>query len=85
MFFLLFLHDDRKIRIRIQEAQKHTDLTDPDSDPNPQHWLVSRCLLLSCAMPHDVQDLESEPSESQDGRLKCYLSAASVFRGFGFF
>jgi hypothetical protein len=31
--FLLFLLDDR--RIRIQEAQKHTDPTDPD----PQHWL----------------------------------------------
>jgi hypothetical protein len=32
-------HDDRRIRIRIQEAQKHTDLTgpDPDSDPDPQH------------------------------------------------
>jgi hypothetical protein len=24
-------------RIRIPEAQKHTDPTDPDSDPNPQH------------------------------------------------
>jgi hypothetical protein len=32
--FLLFLHDDRRIPIRIQEAQKHTDLTDLD----PQHW-----------------------------------------------
>ncbi len=42
---MLFLLDDRKIRIRIhtaddrfwiriQEAQKHTDPTDPD----PQHW-----------------------------------------------
>jgi serine/threonine protein kinase len=44
------LHDDRRIRIRIQsririhtsdwwirirEAQKHVD---PDSDPDPQHW-----------------------------------------------
>jgi hypothetical protein len=25
--------------MRIWEAQKHTDPTDPDSDPNPQHWL----------------------------------------------
>jgi hypothetical protein len=27
-------------RIRIKEAQKHTDPTDPDpdSDPDPQHW-----------------------------------------------
>jgi hypothetical protein len=50
MFFLLFLHDDRRIRIRIQsriririqtsdkwiriqEAQKHVDPVDPDSDP----------------------------------------------------
>ncbi len=30
MFFLLFLLDDR--RIRIQEAQKHVD-------PDPEHWL----------------------------------------------
>jgi hypothetical protein len=32
-FFLLFLHDDRMIRI--QEAQKHVDLVEPD----PQHCL----------------------------------------------
>jgi hypothetical protein len=46
MFFLLFLPDDRRIRIRIhisnywirmriREAQKHMDATDPD--PHPQH------------------------------------------------
>jgi hypothetical protein len=44
--FLLFLLDDGRIRIRIhisdewiriREAQKHMDPTDPDS--NPQHWL----------------------------------------------
>jgi hypothetical protein len=35
MFFFLFLHDDRRIR----EAQKHVD---PDSDPDPQHWLQHR-------------------------------------------
>ncbi len=41
-FFLIFFLDDRRIRIhtsdkwiRIQEAQKHTDPTNPD----PQHWL----------------------------------------------
>ncbi len=34
MFFLLFLLDDRRIRIR--EAPKHMDPTDPD----PQHCLV---------------------------------------------
>ncbi len=37
---LLFLHDDRRIQIRIQsrirEAQKHVDPVDPD----PQHWLA---------------------------------------------
>ncbi len=37
-FFLLFLHDDRRIRIRIQENQKHTDPTDPD----PPQWLEIR-------------------------------------------
>ncbi len=49
-FVLLFLHDDRRIRIqsririhtfdywiRIREAQKRVD---PDSDPDPQHWLL---------------------------------------------
>ncbi len=46
VFFILFLLDDRRIRIhtpdwwiripiRIQEAQKHTD---PDSNPDPYHW-----------------------------------------------
>jgi hypothetical protein len=39
MFFLLFLLDDRRIRIR--EAQKHSDPTDPD----PQHWKVGTDLL----------------------------------------
>ncbi len=41
MFFLLFFLDDR--RIRIQEAQKHTD-------PDPQHWIFHTpsqiCLCL---------------------------------------
>ncbi len=36
MFFLLFLHDDRRIRIQIREAKKHVDPVDPDSDP--EHW-----------------------------------------------
>ncbi len=34
--FFTFLLDDRRIRIRIQEAQKHKDPTDPD----PQHMYV---------------------------------------------
>jgi hypothetical protein len=48
MFFLLFLHDDRRIWIwirihtsdqwiRILEAQKHVDPVDPD----PEHWLLA--------------------------------------------
>jgi hypothetical protein len=36
MFFLLFLLVDRRVRIRIQEAQKHMDPTDPD----PQHCFL---------------------------------------------
>jgi hypothetical protein len=35
MFFLPFLLNDRRIRIRIQEARKHVDPVDPD--PDPQH------------------------------------------------
>jgi hypothetical protein len=31
------LLNDRRIRIRIQEDQKHVDPVDPDSDPDPQH------------------------------------------------
>ena len=36
--FLTILLNDR--RIRIQEAQKHVDPVDPDSDPDPQHWIL---------------------------------------------
>ncbi len=58
-FFLLFLLDDRRIRtsyqwIRIQEAQKQSDPT----DPNPQHCFkeVSEtvfyfCLILTYSAP----------------------------------
>jgi hypothetical protein len=42
VFFKLFLHDDRRIRIRILDAQKHVDPVhsdpdSPDSDLDPQH------------------------------------------------
>jgi hypothetical protein len=52
-FFLRFLHDNIRIRIRIhsadwwiriQEAQKHVDPVDPD--PDPQHWLRTRGLYI---------------------------------------
>jgi hypothetical protein len=35
MLFLLYLPDDRRIRnrMRIREAEKHMDPTDPDLDP----------------------------------------------------
>jgi hypothetical protein len=26
--------------MEIREAQKHTDPTEPDPDPNPQHWVL---------------------------------------------
>ncbi len=39
MLFILFLLDDRRIRIR--EAQKHMDPTDPD----PQHGKVGTAFL----------------------------------------
>jgi hypothetical protein len=42
--------NDRRVRIRILEAQKHMDPVDPDpdSDPDPQHWDPDKffCLLL---------------------------------------
>jgi hypothetical protein len=34
------LLDDRRFRIQIQEAKKHTDPTDPESDPDPQHCIA---------------------------------------------
>jgi hypothetical protein len=34
-FFLLYLLNDRRIRIPIQEAQKHVDPVDPDPDSDP--------------------------------------------------
>jgi hypothetical protein len=39
MFFLLFLHDNRRIWIRIREAKIHVDPVDldPDPDPDPEH------------------------------------------------
>ncbi len=40
-FFLLFLHDDRRIRIRIREAQKHVDPVDRDLQHSP-----NRCLAI---------------------------------------
>jgi hypothetical protein len=53
MFFLLFLLDDRGIRIRIsdmriREAQKQMDPMDPDSDPDPQHCLHEFCVVAGC-------------------------------------
>jgi hypothetical protein len=47
MFFLQSLLDDRRIRIsisdlwirmRIREAQKHMDPTDPEAEADPQHY-----------------------------------------------
>ncbi len=50
MFFFLFIIGDIRIRsqihtsdwwiqIQMQEAQKHVDPVDPDSDPDLQQWL----------------------------------------------
>jgi hypothetical protein len=36
------LLDDRRIRIRIQEAQKHVDPVDPDPDSDPSATLAAR-------------------------------------------
>jgi hypothetical protein len=60
MFFLLFLLDEK--RIRILEAQKHMDPTDPD----PQHWFLGlqglTCSLLRFLAICWNSDLEMNPS-----------------------
>ncbi len=51
--FFSFLLGDRRIRIRVQEAQKHVDPADPDSDP--QHWrLVFVCYCSSLCSDPDI-------------------------------
>jgi hypothetical protein len=42
---------------KIQEAQKHTDPTDPDSDMDPQHW------ELICNVKIVYGNLKSENSQ----------------------
>ncbi len=42
--FLTILLNDRRIRIRIQEVQKHVDPVDPVSDPDPQHCCAGRLI-----------------------------------------
>jgi hypothetical protein len=65
-FFLLFLHDDGRIRsririhtsdwwiwIRIREAQTHVDPVDPDLAPDPEHWLLHASLPSNLvSVPH---------------------------------
>ncbi len=45
--FLPIFATDRRIQIRIREAQKHVDPvdSDPDSDLDPEHWFT--CLSVS--------------------------------------
>jgi hypothetical protein len=65
MFFLLFLLDDRRIRIR--EAQKHMDPTDPD----PQHWKAGTDFLElqnNCSA-HDSIPFKGEWSRKQKTHL----------------
>jgi hypothetical protein len=43
VFLTIFAYERR---IRIQEAPKHMEPTDPDSDP--QYWFISTSLILLC-------------------------------------
>jgi hypothetical protein len=54
----LLLYDRR---IRIQEAQKHTYLTDLDSDPDPQHWFKSS-MTISPSLSFMVSDVQASGS-----------------------
>jgi hypothetical protein len=53
MFFLLFLLDDGRIRIR--EARKHMDPPDPD----PQHWFLACQLSRPSDIRHPITDVRS--------------------------
>ena len=61
MLFLLFLHDDR--RIRIQEAQKHMDPVDLDPDPDPQYYqeLINICEGVCAGLGVEQHALLGEP------------------------
>ncbi len=66
-FFLLSLLTDRRNRIRIQKAQKHTSPTDPDSDPQHcwkhyiEHFYVtnSQCICLKIRVAAAILHAES--------------------------
>jgi hypothetical protein len=67
MLFLLILFDDRKIRIRnsdlwirIREAQKHMNPTDPD----PQHYLMGSPFKRSRRRPTPASSSASWSSQS---------------------
>jgi hypothetical protein len=68
MFFLLFLHDDRRIRIHtsdnwiwIREAQKQVDAVDPNSDSDLQHWYKDDILLSDLASALEEECVVLEP------------------------
>ncbi len=42
----------------IWEAQKHTDLTDPDPNGDPEHWYVSIILQRLKVMYHKTEEIK---------------------------
>jgi hypothetical protein len=58
------LLDYRRIRSRIQEAQKQTDPADPD--PDPQHG----CILMLLSLFSKVEPLTSSLSSSSERRRR---------------
>ncbi len=47
--YYFFITSEYWIRIRIQEAQKHVDPVDPDSDP--QHWYDLFIIIFMGSVP----------------------------------
>jgi hypothetical protein len=68
-YFCLMIEGSGSVRIRIQEAQKHTDPTDRD----PQHCL-QRCLKSKC-----IQAILAE-SRVVDVLMSCAMSVAERCR-----
>jgi hypothetical protein len=50
--------------MRIQEAQKHTDPTDPDPDADPEHWQRETLTVADLCEPVDVMNKTNQGKQT---------------------